>query len=427
MGILLSKSHFIKDHKWFLLSLLCNLIIHLILGLIYYNPVDFVLQFEAAKKIAQGQLLYRDIGQFITDDVELPKPQYPPLYLYTLGFVIAIIGVEKFTWQMAKLFLIIFNLIVGFLVYQIVLDHVHSHPKSNILALASMNWFLLNPSTLGVIFGGYHENFMLFFVLLGIIMFKKTHYSLVGVCFGLALLVKPIACIYMLPLLVWGVQTRNVKSIVIWIGAGFTFLIGSLPFLLLSPEEYLNDVFLIHTQRPDPSMSFFTYFLTDISTTLFPFIIQLVIFGLYFLLFIKKITVTNSKEVIGAILPFMTIFMALNRILYPHYVPFFFPFFTFSLFILGAECYGYTKFEKINLFLVVLLIGLFLVYLGSISWSFLWSIEKYETYLYNPLFSVSAIIFIVGLITISVTSLYSLYYLGKEKSQTNNWKYSLHS
>ncbi|UCG90451.1 MAG: DUF2029 domain-containing protein, partial [Candidatus Heimdallarchaeota archaeon] len=266
MEFLSSKSHFIEDHKWLLLSLMCNLIIHLILGLIYYNPVDFVLQFEAAKKIAQGQLLYRDIGQIIIDDVELPRPQYPPLYLYTLGFLIALIGVETFTWQMAKLFLITFNLIVSFLVYQIFIDHVHTHPKSHILALAIMNWFLLNPSTLGVIFGGYHENFMLFFVLLGIIMFRKTHYSLSGLCFGLALLVKPIASIYMLPLIIWGFQTQDAKSIIIWIGAGFTFLIGSLPFLLLAPEEYLNDVFLIHAQRPDPSMSFFTYFLTEIST-----------------------------------------------------------------------------------------------------------------------------------------------------------------
>ncbi|MFX1285658.1 MAG: glycosyltransferase 87 family protein [Promethearchaeota archaeon] len=410
-----SKSQFIEKYRWLLLSLLCNLIIHLFLGLIYYNPVDFVLQYEAAKKIAQGQLLYRDIGKFIIGDVELPKPQYPPLYLYTLGFIIAIFGVERFTWQMAKIFLIIFNILVGLLVYHILLIHIQSSPRGNMIALAALNWFLLNPSTLGIVFGGYHENFMLFFVLLGIFMFKNAHYGRTGLCFGLALLVKPIVGIYMIPLLVWGIQTRDLKSIIIWIGAGFTFLIGSLPFLLLSPEEYINDVFLIHTQRPDPSMSFYTYFLSEISSTLFPFVLQLIIFGLYIVIFIKKIPVTSSKEVIVAILPFMTIFMALNRILYPHYVPFFFPFFTFTVFFLVKEYYNHNTANKPIVIFIVLILGLFLVYLGSISWSLLWSIERYETYLSNPLFPISAVICIIGLIIISVTSLFSLNYMSKEK------------
>jgi hypothetical protein len=397
--------------------MLFNLLIHLILGLIYYNPVDFGVQCEAAKKIAQGQLLYRDIGKIIINGGELPKPPYPPLYLYTLGFLISIIGVETFTWQMAKLFLITINLIVGLLVYKIVLLYVHSHPKGHILALAAFNWFLLNPSTLGVIFGGYHENFMILFVLLGIILFEKSNYSLCGVCFGLALLVKPIVVVYMLPLLIWGFHTRNIRSITIWIMAGFTFLLGSLPFLFLVPEEYINDVFIIHVQRPDPSMSFYTYFLPEISTTLIPFIIQLLIFGLYFFFFIKKIPVTDSKRIIEATLPFMTIFMALNRLLYPHYVPFFFPFFTFAFFFLVAEHYNLTDLTKEYPFLVSFAVGLFLVYLGSISWSILWSIERYETYSYNLLFPISAVIFIGGLIMISITSLFSLNHMVKKKDK----------
>lgn len=420
MAFLSFKHRIIENHKWLFLSILFNFMIHLILGLIYYNPVDFVLQFEAAKKIAQGKLLYRDIGNIIINGGELPKPQYPPLYLYTLGFLISIIGVETFTWQMAKLFLITINLMVGFLVYKIVLLYVHSHPKGHILALAAFNWFLLNPSTLGVIFGGYHENFMIFFVLLGIMMFEKSNYSLSGVCFGLALLVKPIVVVYMLPFLIWGFHTRNIKSFTIWIMAAFTFLFGSLPFLFLAPEEYINDVFLIHAQRPDPSMSFYTYFLPEISTTILPFVIQLFIFGLYFFLFLKKIPVTDSKWIIEAILPFMTIFMALNRILYPHYVPFFFPFFTFAFFFLVAEHYNLTDLTKEYPFLVSFAVGLFLVYLGSTSWSILWAIERFETYSSNPLFPISAVIYIGGLIIISITSLFSLNYLAKKKILEQN-------
>lgn len=414
MAILPSKPQINKEFKLFLLSLFFNLIIHLILGFLYYNPVDFVLQYEAAKKIAQGQLLYRDIGEIITDGGTLPRPQYPPLYLYTLGLIIATVGVETFTWQMVKLFLIVFNLMVGIQVYFIVLDCLHSHPKGHILALAAMNWFLLNPITLAVIFSGFHENFMLFFVLWGFFLIRKNHYYMSGLCFGLGLLVKPIAGVYMLPLLIWGISEQKIQILIVWISAGFIFLLGSLPFLLLAPMEYLNDVFFIHAERLDPSMSFYTYFLSELSKTLLPFLIQLLLFGVYAILLLKK--VPNSKRVIEAVLPFMTLFMASNRILYPHYVPFFFPFYSFVFIFLIAERYSpeNRSNEKI---LLGLLIGLLLVYLGGSIWSVGWVIERYETYQYNSLFPISACVFIFGLVIISFTSLYSLI-----KQQKNNFR-----
>ncbi|MFX1516291.1 MAG: glycosyltransferase 87 family protein [Promethearchaeota archaeon] len=409
MAILPSKSHFDKDFKLLLLSLFFNLIIHLILGFLYYNPVDFVLQFEAAKKIAQGQLLYRDIGELMTDVGPLPKPQYPPLYLYTLGFIIAIVGVKTFTWQMVKLFLIIFNLLVGILVYFIVSDCLPSHPKAHMLALIAMNWFLLNPITLAVIFSGFHDNFMLFFVLSGFLLLRKNHYSASGLCFGLALLVKPIAGIYMLPLVIWGINEQKIQTIIIWFGAGLTFLLGSLPFLFLAPEEYLNDVFFVHAERLDPSMSFYTYFFSETSKTILPFIIQILLFGGYAILILQKMPISSSKRAIEAVLPFMTIFMAFNRILYPHYVPFFFPFYSFVFIFLIAEQYSPKQKQNGKLLLGLLLGGLVLVYLGGSVWSLGWIIEGYETYWYNPLFSISACVCILGLILISLTSLYSLY------------------
>ena len=409
-----SKLHFKKEIKLFLISLLFNLIIHLFLGFIYYNPVDFVLQFEAARKIAQGQLLYRDIGELVTDYGTLPKPQYPPLYLYTLGLVIAIVGVDIFTWQMAKLFLIIFNLLVGILVYLIVLDCLQTHPKGRFFALAAFNWFLLNPSTLGIIFSGFHENFMLFFVLLGFLLLRKNHYTVSGVCFGLGLLVKPIAGIYMLPLILWGIYEQKIRTILIWIGAGFTFLLGSAPFLLLAPNEYLNDVFFIHAERLDPSMSFYTYFFSEVSRTLLPFLFQILLFGCYALIILAKIPITNSKRVIEVVLPFMTIFMASNRIFYPHYVPFMFPFFSFVLIFLLADLDHSNDFQSRNILLGLLLGGLSLVYFGGGFWALLWAVEGYKTYMYNPLFPISACVCILGLVIISLTSLYSLHVVTKK-------------
>ncbi|UCE12710.1 MAG: DUF2029 domain-containing protein [Candidatus Heimdallarchaeota archaeon] len=418
MILLSSKSFSLRNYQWLFLSLIGNLVIHLFFGLIYHNPVDFVLQFEAAKEIAQGKLLYRDIGEIEINGDLLPRPQYPPLYLYTLGLLISLIGVDTFTWQMAKVFLIAMNLAVGVLIYSIVLNYVHPHPRSQLIALVALNWFLINPSTLGIILGGYHENFMLLFVLLGIIFLRKSHYFLSGFCFGLSLLVKPIAGVYMLPLLIWGFYTHDLKSFIVWICAGLTFLAGSLPFLLLSPEAYLNDVFFIHTQRPDPSMSFYTYFFTEISMTIIPFIIQLALFGLYILVYVSKIPIMNTKQLINAILPFMTIFMAFNRILYPHYIPFFFPFFTYTLFILFADHYSPNKTKKGDLTIVGLLCGLLLVYIGSGVWSILWAVERYETYLSNPLFLISTVLCMIGLIVISIFSIFSSNLLNQEQKET---------
>jgi hypothetical protein len=407
-----------ENNRWVryaIASLLINLLIHLIVGLIYYNPIDFVLQLEAAKEIARGSLLYRDIGELVIDDnIQLPRPQYPPLYLYSLAFFIIIIGVDIFTWQMVKLFLIAFNLFVGTLIYYIVIVHIQPSPRNHFIALGAFNWFLINPLTLGVVFGGYHENFMLFFVLLAFIMFKNKNYFRSGVLFGLALLVKPTAGVYMLPLIVWGIQKKDWKSFIIWLSSGLTFLLGSLPFLLLTPLPYLNDVFIIHVQRPDPSMSFYNYFFTEFSTSLIPFFIQSLVFLILALLLILKIPLTSSKEVIQAVLPFMTFFLALNRILYPHYMPFFFPFFTFMLFFLISQRLNSIKIANYYLSVFGLLIGLLLVYLGDFWWSFLWAVEGYEIYLSNPLFPISAGICILGLVIISVISLYTLY------TSTNN-------
>ena len=393
---------------WMIISLIFNLIIHLAIGLSYYNPVDFVLQFEAAKKIAQGLLLYRDIGSLQLDGYVLPRPQYPPLYLYTLGSLITFFGVENFTWQMAKIFLILVNFIVSLLIFYIIRLYFHPRNYADIIALGALNFFLLNPSTLGIILGGFHDNFMILFVLLGFIQFKKGAYSTSGLFFGLSILVKPIAGVYMLPIFVWGIKSKKQTIIQIWGIAGSIFLLGSLPFLLLAPTEYVYDVFLVHTQRPDPSMSFYLFFSSEISTSIAPFLIQSILFLLYIVSLSYKEAIKDTNRTLMAVLPFMTIFLATNRILYPHYVPFFFPFFTITLFILIGEFFNQNLTKSVKFSLLGLNLGLILVYIGSGGFSFLWNLERYKTYQLNPLFLITSIVCIFGLLSISIISLFIL-------------------
>lgn len=389
---------------WLFISSIINLIIHVVAAFIYFNPIDFVLQVETARKIAQGEVLYRDISQILFEGALLPNPQYPPLYLYTLALVILIIGVNTFTFEMAKIFIIIFNFLLAFLLYYLIKSYIG--PK---LALFSFNFFLLNPSTLGVVLGGYHENFMLFFVVLGYLLFSRNKLAIAGVLFGLALLVKPTAGVYMFPLIIWGINKRDLTTIRIWIISGFVFFLGSLPFLIIAPLEYITDVFLIHSSRMDPSMSLYNYFFTELSPTLFPFLFQILILTLIGGIILYKKVLIEPFEVIELILPFMTLFLVFNRILYPHYIPNIFPFFTWSL-ILVINRYSDNRESSIYLQQIIgLFIGLVITYIGYIWWSILWSIESYQTYLENIFFPISAFICIFGLLIISTTSIWSIF------------------
>ncbi len=393
----------LQENRWLIYSFLLNLIIQVVIAVIYYNPVDFVLQVETAREIAQGKLLYRDIGQIIYNERILPNPQYPPLYLYTLAVIIVIIGVDTFTFNMAKIFLIFINFLVALIIYYLI--HANYGKK---LAIIAFNWFLLNPATLGITLGGYHENYMLLFVLLGFLCLNQKRTIMSGICFGLALLVKPIAAIYFIPILIWGLREKQLKSLYIGFIAGFTFLTISLPFLLLTPSEFITDVFLVHTERLDPSMSFYVYIFSDLSPTLFPFLLQLLLFSATGVIILFFMEFKGPLEIYIAVLPFSTIFLAFNRILYPHYIPLIFPFLTLFLFFL-YDRYKQDQQNKGILWQIRgLIAGLSLVYIGYIWWSILWSIEGFETYTTNIYFPIAAVICISGLLIITIVSLWSI-------------------
>jgi Gpi18-like mannosyltransferase len=396
-------SNFLEENKWLVISSILNMLLQVIVAIIYFNPIDFVLQVETARQIAQGNLLYRDINQIVYNGFVLPNPQYPPLYLYTLAALIFIVGTEIFTFNMAKLLLIFVNFFVAFQIY-----HLINTNYSKKYALLAFNWFLLNPSTLGVILGGYHENYMLLFILLAFLCFTQEKMILSGICFGLALLVKPIAGVYMFPILIWGLKERRVASIQIGFVAGLTFTLVSLPFLLLAPTEFITDVFLIHTNRLDPSMSFYVYIFTELSPSLIPFVVQILLFSVIGVISYYYLEFKDPIDIYVGVLPFATIFLAFNRILYPHYIPMIFPFFTIMLFYLIDRYQLGTKKEATLRQIWTIILGLGAVYAGYIWWSILWLIEGYETHQSNVFFPISAAICIGGLIMITLVSLWSI-------------------
>ncbi len=395
-------NNFLQENKWLVVSSILNLVLQVIVAIIYFNPIDFVLQVETARQIAQGDLLYRDIHQIVYNGIILPNPQYPPLYLYTLAALMFVVGVDIFTFNMVKMFLVLINFLVAFLIY-----HLINTNYGKKIALLAFNWFLLNPSTLGITLGGYHENYMLLFILLAFLCFVQERMTLSGICFGLALLIKPIAGVYIIPILIWGLKNRRFASFQIGLVAGLTFTLVSLPFLLLAPTEFITDVFLVHTDRLDPSMSFYVYIFTELSPTLFPFIIQLLLFTVIGVIIFYYMEFKDPLEIYVCVLPIVTIFLAFNRILYPHYIPMIFPFFTLTLFYL-IDRYQCRNAKNALWQIYGIILGLGMLYIGYIWWSILWSIEGYQTHQSNVLFPISAAMCIGGLLIITFVSLWSI-------------------
>ncbi|MHA2387229.1 MAG: hypothetical protein ACXACW_00755, partial [Candidatus Hodarchaeales archaeon] len=115
----------------------------------------------------------------------------------------------------------------------------------------------------------------------------------------------------------------------------------------------------------------------------------------------------DPLEIYVCILPIVTIFLAFNRILYPHYVPMIFPFFTLTLFYL-IDRYRCRNAKNVLWQICGIMLGLGIVYIGYIWWSILWSIEGYQTHQSNILFPISAAICIGGLLIITFVSLWSI-------------------
>ena len=116
----------------------------------------------------------------------------------------------------------------------------------------------------------------------------------------------------------------------------------------------------------------------------------------------------NPIDIYVCVLPFTTIFLAFNRILYPHYIPIIFPFFSVALFYL-IDLYKKKITERVVKWQILsIFLGLATVYIGYILWSILWAIEGFQTYTTNIFFPSTAALCIGGLLIITIVSLWTI-------------------
>jgi hypothetical protein len=172
----------------------------------------------------------------------LPVYLYPPLWIYTVGLFGStppwLPGVVLFT----------FNMLTGILVYKIA-EVISGNEKKS---LAAMMIYLLNPITIG--YGSFmwlNPTPFVFFVMLSFYLALKNKAELSMVTLGIATLYKQFAVIF-LPIIVLmfikqKTDTTRKTSTIQFLRYTFiyTLIVGavSLPFLIVSPNEFLSQMF----------------------------------------------------------------------------------------------------------------------------------------------------------------------------------------
>jgi len=108
---------------------------------------------------------------------------------------------------------------------------------------------------------GMFDIWMVNFLLLTLLSFRKHKFARAGAYFGLSLLIKPIPIIFA-PLLlayVWNKRREIVKPVVFAASAVAVFSLVSLPFFLSSPQGFISQVIGMHLARPGGGWGFLSF------------------------------------------------------------------------------------------------------------------------------------------------------------------------
>ena len=167
--------------------LLIFFVIYLFAGRLRVDFPDIQDHSKAAERIASGSMLYRDHISYIN------TYHYPPVFLYTLGGIYYLFGVNIL---IVKGVLAVFNILAGLLIY-IIARHAFDAKQ----ALFALLLFLANPLTISAVYIGYCDNFVVFFILLSIYMLIRERPLLAGAALAVAFMSKPFPVLFLFCLL----------------------------------------------------------------------------------------------------------------------------------------------------------------------------------------------------------------------------------
>lgn len=229
----------LKSKDWLFLSLVLLVVLAVRLPFLF-GPVlggDAAYHARAAQTVLNGGLLYRDIPY-----------TYPPLYAYTEAFALGVFGDTSLGWKATAQFYDIASIVLIYLLVN------RFAGRKNALFASTLYVFSLLPliaTSTFVCFDATAAFWMLASLLL--LLIKKPLPSAVALGIGAAykyfpLILLPAFLVY-LPS-----NCQRVKYALASLG---TFGLIQLPFVILTFEAWLDNVFLFHLNRPASGASIY--------------------------------------------------------------------------------------------------------------------------------------------------------------------------
>lgn|GEM_PF-768031 len=242
-----------------------SLVVHLVLAAVLAHDWDtFVFQKTVEEFVGNGVTPYATghaKPDYVYFGVGLPlQPMwyaYPPLplLLMTATYTPVVMGLAGAPWAARLLIKAPFlasNFLLAFLAHRMVRTAPGDPEERAKKALRVEAFLLFNPLFVFVAtIWGMFESLLLSFLVLSVLAMREGRWGRAGAFWGAATLVK-IFPLYLVPLLAvhlwrrggWRAPTRY------FLTGGLVFALLSLPFFLLEPSGYVEQVFRMHANRP---------------------------------------------------------------------------------------------------------------------------------------------------------------------------------
>lgn len=326
---------------------------------------DFQDQHAAGKRIAEGEVLYRDHVS------HLQVYHYPPVYLHVLGGVYALLGPDPL---LGKAVLALSGVAAAGMLY-LAARRLYGERA----ALLGLALFAVNPLTLAATYVGYFDLFVMALALASLLLVLRGRPGSGGAALGLGFMSKPFP-VLLLPLFALYLRGRDAARFVA--GSLSAAAVVSLPFLALAPERYLRYAFLYNFERAGTSMSLYTYFLPSLDGAL-PLVLTA---GFVAAALVAARRVETERELFAAVPLLFLGFVALNRVNYPHYLLYVTP--------VASALLGHALLTRRRHGLRLLL-ALSVTLVGAGVWAYPW-IRGAPSLTADPLFRVGAAIYFLG-------------------------------
>ncbi len=351
-------------------------VFYVFVGSLSFGFPDFQDHSKAAERIARGELLYRDHISY------LGVYHYPPVFLYSLALVYYLVGVNLLA---AKVFLAVFNLLSGILLYLLVRDYL----GENVFFVVFL--FFVNPLTVSAVYVGYFDNFVVFFMLFSVYFLLQGRPFLAGFLLAVSFMSKLFPVLVLFVLAPFYLRLGRAGFFLRFLLA---FLLGvfviSVPFLVLTPREFIYYAFFYNFERSVDSLSLYFYFLPGLVSLSVVF--QAVFLGWLSWRVYGSDPAGSGFSFLARWFLFLFLgFFVLNRINYPHYLIYVVPFFSFVL----VEEYGLKK-QFLGFFAwKQLALAFSLVLLGSWVWAYQWS-QGVSDFRSSGYFWLGAVVYFLG-------------------------------